>query len=164
MYGYLENVFAFGKENFGFSWPNTPFNNGQEEYDETYFSTEQNEICPDGVLASSYDAATQNWGGAWRMPTQEDFAGLAALEEKGWDATNKGYRLTDANGNSIFFPAAGCGYGTDLSYADYGLYWSSSLDTGSPYCAFYLSFSNGNISAGSRSNRYYGYSVRPLSE
>ena len=163
---FLENAFVFGINNLGFSWSNAPFNNGQEDFDETYFSTVQNEKCPDGVLASSYDAARQNWGSTWRMPTKEEFAGLASLdpEGQGWDDTNKGNRLTDANGNSIFFPAAGSGDGADLSDAGaYGYSWSSSLYTVYPYEAFYLDFCNDGIYAGSF-DCHSGCSVRPLSE
>ena len=112
------------------------------------------------------DAAYVNWGGSWRMPTQEEFAGLLALDPEytGWDGDNKGYRLTDANGNSIFLPAAGNGDGTVLNNAGViGYYWSSSLDPDFPSYAFCFFFHRSGYFA-DHGNRYIGYSVRPLSE
>ena len=68
-----------------------------------------------------------------------------------WTTQNgvNGYTVTGANGNSIFLPAAGYRYGTNLygsgSYA-YGLYFSSGYyDWGNFY-------------------RYYGLTVCPVSE
>ena len=63
----------------------------------------------------------------------------------------------------MFFPAAGHGDGTGLSDAgSYGRYWSSSLDSSYPSLAYYLYFNNVNPQNNSR--RYYGRSVRPVSD
>lgn len=54
------------------------------------------------------DAATVNWGGAWRMPTKEEQVEL--IIECNWtlDTMNgvDGYTVTGPNGNSIFLPIA----------------------------------------------------------
>ena len=58
---------------------------------------------------ANYDAATANWGGAWRMPTTAELAEL--LNECEWEFEGTGYRVTGPNGNSIFLPAAGYRHG-----------------------------------------------------
>jgi len=61
------------------------------------------------TLNKSDDAATYNWGGAWRMPTKEDCEEL--MSECGWEWIShnfqKGYKVTGPNGNSIFLPTTG---------------------------------------------------------
>ena len=78
---------------------------------------------------SSRDVATANWGGSWRMPTEDE---LQELNNRcNWTPTiqngHKGYKVTGPNGNSIFLPVAGCRHG-DTLYGDgeYGDLWSSS--------------------------------------
>ena len=58
---------------------------------------------------AKYDAATANWGGAWKMPTTAQLAELLNLCT--WEFEGNGYRVTGPNGNSIFLPAAGYRYG-----------------------------------------------------
>ena len=156
---------AFATE---FSWDNCPFNNGSSSCDGTYFSGVKETVCPDGVLAKDYDVAHKVLGGNWRMPTKAEFDALCSLTKE-WKTNYKssgvkGYLFTDANDNSIFLPAAGCGYGTDLFNAgDYGRYWSSSLNTDLPNDAYYLCFYGGYADT-FYSIRYYGLSVHALSE
>jgi hypothetical protein len=61
------------------------------------------------TLNKSDDAATYNWGDAWRMPTKEDCEEL--MSECGWEWIShnfqKGYKVTGPNGNSIFLPTTG---------------------------------------------------------
>ena len=161
----------------GFYWENCPYTNGVfEEISNikvfTKYTGSNNEYAKSGnaddktVLDLCDDAANANWGGSWRMPTRDEFAGLASLdpEGQGWDDTNKGNRLTDANGNSIFFPAAGYGEGTSLcSVGDYGGYWASSLGTGTPSGACCLGFYDSPVST-SNDSRHSGNSVRALSD
>ena len=102
----------------------------------------------------------------WRMPTKSEFEEL--IEECEWEWTsegeNRGYRVTGPNGNSIFLPAAGRRYGTSLNLAgSYGRYWSSTPYESSTQYAYYLRFLSGNH--GTRWDyRYYGQSVRPVSD
>lgn len=83
------------------------------------------------VLASEYDAAQMQWGGAWRMPTLSEFAGLYNKCDKTLTTLNgiNGYIVRgrgDYASNSIFIPLAGFGRDTSIclvGYYDY--YWSS---------------------------------------
>ena len=97
---------------------------------------------------------------------------LAEIEELidqcTWEWTtvggHKGNRVTGPNGNSIFLPAAGCPYGTSVnSLGSYGHYWSGTLFEGYSYYAYYLYFYNGSV-YWNYGSRYYGFSVRPVSE
>ena len=57
---------------------------------------------------AQYDAATANWGGLWRMPTEAEAEELLRCkwEEVVINDVN-GYKVTGVNGNSIFIPKAG---------------------------------------------------------
>ena len=117
------------------------------------------------VLESSDDAATANWGGVWRMPTDAELTELRTNCTWTWTTQNgvNGYKVTSqSNGNSIFLPAAGSR--TDSSLYDagsYGKYWSSSLDTGYPLCAWNVYFYFSSVDR-KHFPRDYGLSVRPV--
>ena len=71
--------------------------------------------------------------------------------------------------NRLFFPAAGTGGsvndGTSLSNAGFsGGYWSSSLKTTAMNYAYYLGFVNSYVGPLFDDFRYYGRSVRPVSD
>ena len=117
------------------------------------------------VLDAADDAATQQLGSPWRMPTKVDIKELkdnciwTRIEQDGVS----GYQVEGPNGNVIFLPAAGARKGSGLQSAGtYGNYWSSSLDTAYSYLARYLSFDSGAHDWVSYQYRYYGYSVRPV--
>ncbi len=117
------------------------------------------------VLDPEDDAATVNWGGAWRMPTDAEFTELREQCKWTWTTQNgvNGYKVVGPNGNSIFLPAAGYVSGTSLSGVGYRdcCYWSSSLNTSSPYYAYFVRFDSSNVSR-KNCNRYCGHSVRPV--
>ena len=122
-------------------------------------------IGADGNLTAAYDAATANWGGNWRMPTLNEIKEL--LDECTWEWTTMngvyGRKVTGPNGNSIFLPAAGYRYDTSLYFAGSGgYYWSATPGSGSN-CAYYLFFYSGN-GGWDGYYRYYGFTVRPVSE
>ena len=85
------------------------------------------------VLDPEDDAARANLGGSWRMPTYENWTELRTECTWTWTAQNgvNGRLVTGPNGNSIFLPAAGCRYNTNLSTGSLGNYWSSSIPAGS---------------------------------
>ena len=126
------------------------------------------------VLDPEDDAAHVSLGGKWRMPTYEEWREL--LTECTWTRTTQndvnGRLVTGKNGNSIFLPAAGDREYTNLynvnNGGDEGGYWSSSLNTDNPFGARYVCFfqpasgSQGFWNPGSL--RYYGKSIRPVSE
>jgi hypothetical protein len=113
------------------------------------------------TIQSEDDAATANWGSGWRMPTKEEFEELYINTTVTWvtkDGVN-GRLFTATNGNSLFFPAAGC-RGSNGLYDDgsYGSYWTSLCWDAS---AFRLCFGPGfcyNDNAG----RDQGRSVRAV--
>ena len=117
------------------------------------------------ILELSDDAAHANWGVDWRMPTKAEQDELCT--ECTWDWTTQngvnGYKVTSkTNGNSIFLPAAGYRYDSDLDDAGYyGGYMSSSLSTYGLYYAYYLYFDSDGV-GWSNSLRGYGHSVRPV--
>ena len=116
------------------------------------------------VLDPEDDAAHVNWGGSWRMPTDEECDELINNCTWTWTTENgvKGGKLTGPNGKSIFLPAAGYRYDADLVRAGSdGYYWSSSLDTDDPDCAWFVYFYSGNVFRRSY-YRWYGLSVRPV--
>ena len=100
----------------------------------------------------SYDVATAEWGGSWRMPTEDEFIELINRCTWTWTCYNgvSGYKVTGLNGNGIFLPAAGMNYNAtpDEEHAN-GNYWSATPDD-DPYKARNLFF---NI------NDYYPYNA-----
>lgn len=113
------------------------------------------------------DAATVNWGTKWRTPTIDEIKEL--LDETKcewtWDDEKKGYVVKGlATGNSIFLPSAGDRKDSELEYAgEYGLFWSSSVYESSPDYAYYFFFYPG-VHNWAYDGRYYGYSVRAVTE
>ncbi|MBQ9362648.1 MAG: Ig-like domain-containing protein [Bacteroidaceae bacterium] len=77
------------------------------------------------------DAARANWGGSWRMPTEDEFYEL--VHECDWEWTTKGgvngYEVTSrTTRQSIFLPAAGFRSDSTLGFpGTYGYYSSSSI-------------------------------------
>ena len=75
-----------------------------------------------------------------------------------------GYKVTGPNGNSIFLPAAGYRNDTSLSGAgSNGHYWSATPYSNSSH-AYNLYFGSVNYDWNFCYNRYYGFTVRPVSE
>ncbi len=137
-------------------------------YDVNYVKlTKYNTSDGKTTLEAADDAATANWGSAWRMPTDGEWTELRENCEWKWTDSYQttgvaGYWVTGKNGNTIFLPAAGCRYYDCLDDAGYyGDYWSSSLNTDSPYSAWYAYFRSGRVSR-DHFYRFYGHSVRPV--
>ena len=116
------------------------------------------------TLEAADDAATQNWGGNWRMPTNDEWQELKDNCTWTWTTKNSvnGYEVKATNGNSIFLSAAGYRFDGELDLAgSCGYYWSSSLSVFNPYVAQCMLFDSGYH----RTNddyRDYGLSVRPV--
>lgn len=116
------------------------------------------------TLEAQDDAATVNWGGAWRMPTKAEQDELRTKCKWVWTTLNgvNGYKVIGPNGNSIFLPAAGyVDEGTLYGAGSLGGYWSSSLFTGYPSSAYYVYFNSDNVDWYGY-NRGCGRSVRPV--
>lgn len=117
------------------------------------------------VLEASDDAATANWGGSWRMPTDAEFTELFGNCAWKWTTQNgvDGYKLTSTkNGKSIFLPAAGFRDDSDHGAGSNGNYWLSSFNTFYSSLALNFTFSVGCNVGRYNDFRYYGYSVRPV--
>lgn len=118
------------------------------------------------VLDPEDDVAHVKLGGNWRMPTDEEWTELRMRCTWIWTTQNGvlGSKVY-CNGKSIFIPATGTWKGTSLKYVDNeGHYWSSSLNASYPYCAFNICNVPGAVGKSGEYERYYGQSVRPVSE
>ena len=175
------NVGATSPEDYGdyFAWGETTT---KDEYDWSNYqhcngsNTTMTKYCTNAdygnngfvdnltVLFPEDDAATANWGGNWRMPTNAEWEELYNNTTVVWTTQNgvNGHLFTATNGNSIFLPAAGyCSNGSLNDAGSYGYYWSSSLNTGYPSSAWCFYFNSGNYFM-INYYRYFGRSVRPV--
>ena len=140
---------------------------------------------PDNLttLESVDDVASVNYGGNWRMPTQAECEELLDTtkvtnvwinnydpnklvhnpEDDGGISGLNGRLFTSiSNGNTLFIPAAGYRFGSDIrNVGSNCCLWSSSLGLGYPSRAYNLYFKSGNIIV-SNNERYSGYSVCPV--
>ncbi|MCI7338370.1 MAG: fibrobacter succinogenes major paralogous domain-containing protein [Bacteroidales bacterium] len=162
------NYYAWGETTTksSYSYDNYKWSNdGCDTFTKYNTSSSYGTVDNKTVLELADDAAHANWGGAWRMPTDAEWTELRENCTWTWTIKNgvNGYEVkSEANGNSIFLPAAGYRNYDDLSNAgSYGYYWSSSLGTDYPSNAWGVSFDSGRVRRG-YGYRYYGRSVRPV--
>ena len=116
------------------------------------------------IAGTEYDVAHVKWGGSWVMPSKEQRDELRDNCTYEWTTENgvKGGKFTSKkNGASIFFPAAGYRYDSDLYAGSYGDYWSSTLRPSYANYAYSLSFYSGSTYA-DYNYRSDGQSVRPV--
>ena len=153
-----------------YSWSTHKWCNGSSS-SQTKYNTKSSYGTVDNktVLDPEDDAAHVYWGGSWRMPTDAEWTELRDNCTWTWTTENgvKGRKVTGLNGKSIFLPAAGFRSDSSLyNVGSSGLYWSSSLNTGYPGGAWSVAFNSVDVSRGSGDYgyRYYGLSVRPVSE
>ena len=108
-----------------------------------------------------------NGGGNWRMPTKAEIKELVEKCTWTWTTYNgvDGQKVTGPNGNSIFLPVTGMrnGKGLEGQWTS-GWYWSDTLSEFRDIFVNYLHFKNGTVDCSSGTCRYYGLSVRPVSE
>ena len=118
-------------------------------------------------LESGDDAATASLG-KLRTPTIEEWQELSRECTWKWTDVNgkKGYLVTGSTGNSIFLPAAGWKESDESQCMDtVARYWSSSLDTDSPWKAKALFESNNPLlKLGCYDDRCWGFSIRPVTK
>ena len=165
------DYFAWGetkpKEEYGWStykWCKGSDDSMTKYCTDSKFGTVDNKT----VLEAEDDAATANWGRAWRMPTAQEIDELLNgcswkwVEDFNGSGVNGRLGTSKKNGATIFLPAAGCRDDTGLYLAgNYGSYWSSSLNESGSYYASYLYFRSRYILPGNES-RNYGRSVRAV--
>lgn len=173
------NVGAKFPEDYGafFSWGNTdPHYPNRDNMDwgddddgfdysfdsDTYEKTAGYKL--EGNIDMAHDAARVNMGEPWQMPTEEQIKEL--FDNCDWVRKTingiNGYLVTSKiNGNVIFFPASGVGYGTTWNdRGAYGYYWSSSW--GSARYARVLYFGSDGVSPQITYYRFGGFAVRPV--
>ena len=117
------------------------------------------------IAGTQYDAAIQNWGQEWQMPTEAQIDEMLNVcrnnvwtEEKG----TFGRRFIAPNGASIFLPAAGYkGENSLYSEGQLGFYWSAT-ETGGGEGAIYLAFNEQATDTPFKLKRVPGYSIRPV--
>ena len=117
------------------------------------------------TLQPDDDAATANWGDGARTPTKAEWQELINHTTAQWTTCNgvNGRLLSASNGNSLFLPAAGGRWFSSLNVAgSYGYYWSSSLSTDNPNCAWKFDFALCGQVVVIYDRRIDGYPVRAV--
>ena len=137
----------------------------------------------DSILRVTDDAARQQWGDTWRMPTQQELLWLARPDNFTWEKVTNDQdvligvvvtsKLPGYEGNSIFLPVTGGFIGTAIQAGTsaWGYYWSSTIQnhnsTSSPEgkaqgLSFYSSGEGYEATVKSH-ERYWGFAIRPVS-
>lgn len=155
-----------GKSGYSFDW-------GSGYLSMTLDDDIKNDLCPIlyserlkknyNVLSLKYDAAYQNWGGAWRMPRYDD-----SLYPAGENYMVTDY-IADSVRGKIDFANVGYGTGTSRTVPTGGTapstYWTSTLSAA--MIAYYVSVnSTSKITISNNSTygyRYIGHVIRPVS-
>ena len=119
----------------------------------------------DNISGTQYDAAHLLWGIPWQMPSYVQAEELLSSCSSEWteiDGIN-GRQFTGPSGGSIFLPAAGGCYSPFLFDRNKaGYYWLGIQNKFENNCAYYFYFNSENAYWGSGVNRFYGYSIRPV--
>ena len=139
---------------------------GVTKYCNYYGSGYQNFTDGKTMLELMDDAAYQNKGTEWRIPTYDELVELMNNCTWEWTIFNgiNGYKVTSNKAGytdkSIFLPAAGDNGSTNNTN---GYYWSSEnhLDTSDAVKARCLHFNSGTIET-MNYYRYYGLNIRPV--
>ena len=165
------NYYAWGETETktNYNWSTYKWCSGSAET-QTKYCTDSSYGTVDNktTLELEDDAARANWGGTWRMPTDDEWTELLENCTRTWTSDYNGTGVagrivtSKINGNSIFLPAAGSRNDEDLGDAGYyGRYWSSSLITVFPDEAWFVFFSSDYVDR-DFFYRFHGLSVRPV--
>lgn len=154
-----------------FSWGETILKSTFAKSTYKYYDGNDFENIGKNISNTEYDAAHIKWGGAWRMPTKNEFEELIKKCTWSWTTIDgvKGYNVLGTNGNSIFLPATGQVRNNEKHWlGERGYYWTSTVGNSSGY-AYYLVFApyvaNGVLGTESDNGwdfRYWGYVIRPV--
>ncbi len=152
----------------GYVWDNYKYCSSDEYMTKYVHDDRYGTVDNKRTLESDDDAATVNWGGSWRMPTNDELEELLNAAYCTQEATTvngvSGRKFTSvSNGNSIFFPFAGSIEGIYLrSLGTSGYSWTSSLASADTKEANFFSFWNASANNYSISSRYIGMPVRAV--
>lgn len=148
-----------------FSWGNVEGHPEGSGYD---FSQEVYDASPGSAISSDLslvrDAARVNLGAPWRMPRIEEFQELIDNCTSVWTTLNgmNGRLFTsNVNGNTIFFPAAGCYVDASLTgHGTFGRYWSTKYANAN--YAHDFGFTSSEINTQNPNSRFLGFTVRAV--
>lgn len=141
--------------------------NGYPSHLTKYCISKHGEVDNTYTLQKQDDVASVQWGGTWRMPTEDEYGELLEKCTHEWGRLNGEYGMmftSRINGKQLFLPAAG----SDLSpsvkpeVGKYGCYWTRKVSWSKSYQAHYLKFDSGGCYRSSEGTRSYGYSVRAV--
>lgn len=166
----IGDKFAWGEitTKASYNWSNYKYCNGKQNVFTKYnsetkngyngFVDNKNELDPED------DAAHVKWGGDWQMPTREDVYELrfnctwTEVRQNGI----RGFKVTGANGNSIFLPTVSYFVmSNDRNTDGYKFGWTKSLSGEQAYTLYYYPKDGRNVS-GCSSYRSDGYPIRPV--
>ncbi|MCQ2228065.1 MAG: hypothetical protein MJZ01_09195 [Bacteroidales bacterium] len=135
-------------------------------YDNTAITSYGNNegYVADGKLVAEKDAATQQLGAGYRMPTQAEFEDL--YNKCTWTWQSNGYLITgkgEYEDNSIFLPAADYRFEESIAGVDlFGGYYHSTPISNDAYGMSILYFDSNGIDYDEKIYRCYGFPVRPV--
>ncbi len=168
------NYYAWGetKPKSRYDWTTYKWCKGRENTLTKYNKQKENGVVDKkSRLALSDDAAHVNWGGKWRIPTDEEVYELS--EKCTWTLVKQkgvyGYKIkSKINGKSIFLPAVG--FKNESRLEDFGMmcvYWTSTLDqydshVALPLYSYVMELSDDGIEYDYWSRRCHGHTVRPV--
>lgn len=123
------------------------------------------------VIDPEDDAARYSFGGSWRIPTNEEWIELFLRCSCTWEMKNGVYGrlMTGPSGKSIFLPITGHVIGTSVynrvnNNDSKGDYWSSSLFDSGPQFGCYFEIDNSTYMIKGSHPRWYGHTIRPVTE
>ena len=168
-----KTVGAVGQYGGYYSW-------GETSTKPRYSNTDYTLNLTEKILAPEHDAAHVNWGGDWRMPTEDEWDELVLNCSVQWETATwktadgqehytQGYRYTSKvpgyTDRSIFLPAGGADSGSGpFGMNQYGYYWSSSKHLSLPNVAVCLLFSSDGVynDPSITYERFGGLLIRPV--
>lgn len=166
------NVDAESPEGFGgyYAWGETKtkseytwntYKYGQQDSDGRWHG----KVLGSNISATDYDAAYSEWGHEWAMPSVDQIQEMLGYCTSEWTTVNgvEGLSFTSRiNGGTIFLPASGYRFGTEVrDSGSNGYYWSDTQSTNFDSYAYDLTFSKGDMGWGDFS-RYIGLTIRPV--
>ena len=118
------------------------------------------------VLDPEDDVAHLKLGGKWRMPTAEEWEALKSQCDFGvYSGAVTGFLFIGPNGNTLLLPFSGFREGSELEGENvFCGYWSSSFYPDYPSGASMFNFNSNGGNGRSTIDRFYGYSIRPVTE
>lgn len=152
----------------------------------TKYNSRQSNSDNKRILDKQDDVVASKWGGAWRMPTEDECKEL--VDKCQWKSVKyngvNGFKVTGPNKNSIFLPTTGHKHKSDVLYSDVTFLWSSSLNVEKTEEAIIIAAGEADIATGivalfsfgltgtedsntlpqntRGESRYYGIPVRPV--